>query len=108
MLSAGATHSPQAAEALETLSRTYWYPLYVYLRRKGLDAHEAEDMTQDFFARRIVTRLIFKGMTPGQGKFRSWLLTSLQNFERNEWDRRNAKKRPRHCLQTRRSTPLNP
>jgi DNA-directed RNA polymerase specialized sigma24 family protein len=93
VLSAGGTQSPRAAEALETLSLTYWYPLYVYLRRKGLDTHEAEDMTQDFFAHRIVTRLIFKGVTPGQGKFRSWLLTSLQNFERNEWDRRKAQKR---------------
>lgn len=91
--SAARTHSPRAAEALETLSLTYWYPLYVYLRRKGLTAHEAEDMTQDFFARRIVTKLIFKGVTPDRGKFRSWLLASLQNFQRNERDRRNAQKR---------------
>ena len=91
--SAARTQSPRAAEALEALSLTYWYPLYVYLRRKGLTAHEAEDMTQDFFARRIVTKLVFKGVTPDRGKFRSWLLTSLQNFQRNEWDRRNAQKR---------------
>ena len=93
VLSAAKSHSPRAEEALETLSLTYWYPLYVYLRRKGLDVHAAEDMTQDFFARRVLTGLIFKGVTPDRGKFRSWLLTSLQNFQRNEWDRQKAQKR---------------
>jgi len=93
VVSAARTDSPRAGEALETLSLTYWYPLYAYLRRKGLDTHAAEDMTQDFFARRVVTRLIFKGVTPDRGKFRSWLLTSLQNFQRNEWDRQKAQKR---------------
>lgn len=93
VLSAARTNSSRAVEALEALSLTYWYPLYVYLRRKGLDVHAAEDMTQEFFARRVVTGRIFKGATPDRGKFRSWLLTSLQNFQRNEWDRQQAQKR---------------
>ena len=82
-----------AEDALERLAGRYWYPLYVYLRRKGVDAHQAEDLVQDFFARRIVTRQIFNGVDASEGRFRSWLLSSLQNFERNEWDKRNALKR---------------
>lgn len=93
VVAAARTDSTRAGEALETLALTYWYPLYAYLRRKGLDTAAAEDMTQDFFARRVVTRLIFKGVNPDRGKFRSWLLTSLQNFQRNEWHRQKAEKR---------------
>ena len=93
VLAAAQTHSPEAEAALETLCREYWYPLYAYLRRKGCTAHEAEDLTQEFFSRRIVTKLIFRGVQPGQGKFRTWLLNSLQNFLRNEWDRQQAQKR---------------
>src|SRR6476469_3909342 len=80
VLAAGKTHSPEACQALEGLCATYWYPLYVYLRRKGYSAHEAQDFTQEFFAQRIVTKLIFRGIRPGEGKFRTWLLNSLQNM----------------------------
>lgn len=90
---AAKTQSPDALAALETLSTTYWYPLYAYLRKKGLSSHEAEDLTQEFFARRVVTKLIFKRVDCGQGKFRTWLLNSMQNLLRNEWDRQKAKKR---------------
>jgi len=50
-------------------------------------------MTQEFFSRRIVTKLIFKGIHPGEGRFRSWLLGSLQNLVLNEYDRLHAQKR---------------
>ena len=93
VLAAAQTQSPEACEALETLCAAYWYPLYAYVRRKGYSPPEAEDLTQEFFARRVVTKLIFAGMRSSQGKFRTWLLTSLQNMLCNEWDRRHAQKR---------------
>ena len=93
VLSAAQTQSPEAQQALETLCKAYWYPLYAYLRRKGYGPPAAEDLTQDFFARRVVTKLIFRGAHPGRGKFRTWLLNSLQNLALNERDRQQALKR---------------
>jgi len=93
VLAAAQTQSAEAEGALEALCRQYWYPLYAWLRRKGHSPHEAEDMTQEFFSRRIVTKLIFKGMQPTEGRFRSWLLTSMQNMVRNEWQKGQAAKR---------------
>lgn len=93
VLAAAQTQSPEAEGALEALCRQYWYPLYAWLRRKGHSPHEAEDLTQEFFSRRIVTKLIFKGIHPGEGRFRTWLLTSLQNLLLNEYDRLHAQKR---------------
>ena len=78
---------------MEALALGYWFPLYAFARRKGLAAEEAEDMTQEFFAQRILTKQIFKGTHPSRGKFRSWLLTSLQNFLHNQHDRNMAQKR---------------
>ncbi len=93
VLAAARTASPEAEAALEKLCVTYWYPLYAYLRRSGHAPHEAEDLTQDFFASRIVTKRIFQGIQPGAGQFRSWLLTSLQNMVKNEWEKARAVKR---------------
>ena len=93
VLAAAQTQSPETCGALETLCAAYWYPLYAYVRRKGYSPQEAEDLTQEFFARRVITKLIFAGMRAGQGKFRTWLLNSLQNMLCNEWDRQNAQKR---------------
>lgn len=93
VLAAARTASPEAEAALENLCIAYWYPLYAYLRRSGQTAHTAEDLTQEFFASRIVTKRIFQGMQPGAGRFRSWLLTSLQNMVKNEWEKAQAAKR---------------
>lgn len=93
VLAAAQSESPEAEGALETLCQRYWYPLYAWLRRKGRSPHEAEDMTQEFFSSRIVTRLIFKGIHPDEGRFRTWLLASLQNLLLNQHDRRHAQKR---------------
>ena len=90
---AAQSHSPDAQQALETLCATYWRPLYAYLRRSGLSPQAAEDLTQEFFAQRVVTKLIFRGLNPAKGKFRTWLLNSLQNLLRNEWDKQQAQKR---------------
>lgn len=93
VLAAARTASPEAAAAMEKLCHAYWYPLYAYLRRSGHTTHAAQDLTQEFFARRVVTRRIFQGMQPTEGRFRSWLLTSLQNLVRNEWQKGQAAKR---------------
>src|SRR5207302_9940804 len=56
VLAAGHSSAPGATEALEKLCRAYWYPLYAYLRRGGRDTHDAQDLTQAFFARLIEKR----------------------------------------------------
>src|SRR5262245_18675327 len=84
--------SPQAAEALETLCRTYWYPLYAYVRRRGHGAHEAEDLTQEFFTR-LLANDFPAHVKPEGGKFRSYLLVSLKRFLVNEWKNRRVQKR---------------
>ena len=85
--------SPGSEEALAKLCQRYWYPLYAYLRRNGHSPEQAEDLTQDFFAQRVVTGEIFRGVDPAGGRFRTWLLNSLQNLVRNDIDKRNAQKR---------------
>jgi RNA polymerase sigma-70 factor (ECF subfamily) len=92
VLAAGDLHSPQSAGALETLCRTYWYPLYAFVRRQGHSAPDAQDLTQEFFARLL--RKNFAGIAqPERGKFRWFLLSSLRHFLANEWDRAKAQKR---------------
>jgi RNA polymerase sigma-70 factor (ECF subfamily) len=93
VLAAARTASPEAQAALEKLCVVYWYPLYAYLRRRGHPPAEAEDLTQEFFATRVVTKRIFLGAEPAAGRFRSWLLTSLQNLVKNEWEKQQAAKR---------------
>jgi len=84
--------SPRAEEALANLCRSYWYPLYVYVRRCGHDAHEAQDLTQEFFAR-LLAKNYLSEVERGKGKFRSFLLVCLKHFLANEWDRARARKR---------------
>lgn len=93
VLAAAKSASPEAEAALEDLCIAYWYPLYAYLRRSGHAHQTAEDLTQEFFATRIVTKRVFQGMQPGAGRFRSWLLTSLQNMVGNEREKAQAAKR---------------
>jgi DNA-directed RNA polymerase specialized sigma24 family protein len=92
VLAAGHDSSPQASENLERLCRTYWYPLYAFLRRKGYGPHEAEDLTQGFFARFLAKRYL-DGVNRDRGKFRSFLLCSLDHFVANEWDKSQRLKR---------------
>lgn len=92
MLAAGDTGAPQAAMALETLCRTYWYPLYAYLRRVGRGHEDAQDLTQSFFAS-LLDRERLRQVHPAKGKFRSFLLASLKHFLANEWDKARALKR---------------
>ncbi len=92
VLTAGAGSSPVAQAALETLCRTYWYPLYAYTRRRGYSPHDAQDLTQGFFAR-LLARNDLAQVHPQKGKFRSFLLASLQHFLADEWDKASADKR---------------
>jgi RNA polymerase sigma-70 factor (ECF subfamily) len=84
--------APEAAAALTDLFRMYWYPLYAYIRRRGHDAGDAEDLTQAFFTR-LLEKDVLATVTPARGRFRSFLLTACQNFLANEHERAGAIKR---------------
>src|SRR6266567_2261206 len=92
VLMAGQADSPQATEALEKLCRTYWYPLYVYVRRQGNSPEDAQDLTQIFFSRLLEKNYLAKA-DRDRGKFRTFLLGSLKNFLVNEWKRAGRLKR---------------
>ncbi|MBL9128216.1 MAG: sigma-70 family RNA polymerase sigma factor, partial [Verrucomicrobiales bacterium] len=92
MLSARDRDSPESDQALEQLCRAYWRPLYAYIRRRGHGPREAEDLTQGFF-QVMLARHYLGDLTPGTGRFRSFLLTSLNHFLANEWDRTRTLKR---------------
>jgi RNA polymerase sigma-70 factor (ECF subfamily) len=92
VLEAGQAESPGAAEALESLCRTYWYPLYVFARRKGHSPEDAQDLTQEFFARLLEKKYL--GLADqSRGKFRTFLLRSFEHFLINEWVKGRAAKR---------------
>ena len=92
MLAAGRDASDAATTALEQLCRTYWHPLYAYLRRRGYSEHDAQDLTQGFLAQLLKHRSI-QDVAPEKGKFRSFLLASLNYFLADERDRASAQKR---------------
>jgi RNA polymerase sigma factor (sigma-70 family) len=81
-----------AEEALLRLCRNYWTPLYAYTRRRGHPAHEAEDLTQSFFAHVLENRG-FATVAPSKGRFRTFLLVSLKHFLDNEARKDRALKR---------------
>ena len=83
---------PEAREAFARVYLDYWYPLYAYVRRRGYTPHNAEDITQDFFLH-LMGKKSLQGLEQSGGRFRSFLLRSLDNFLANEWDRRHAQKR---------------
>jgi RNA polymerase sigma-70 factor (ECF subfamily) len=92
VLAAGQESSPEAAQALAELCRSYWYPLYAYVRRKGYAVADAQDLTQEFFARFLEKN--YAGAVDRQkGKFRSFLLASLEHFLAKEWTRAHRLKR---------------
>lgn len=92
VLLAGQADSSGGAEALEKLCRTYWYPLYAYVRRQGNGPEDAQDLTQIFFSR-LLERNTFAKADRDRGKFRTFLLGSLKNFLVNEWKRAGRLKR---------------
>jgi RNA polymerase sigma-70 factor (ECF subfamily) len=92
VLAAGLNDSPESSAALQKLCTAYWCPLYAFIRRRGYTVEEAEDLTQDFFARLIEKELLAEVTREG-GRFRSFLLTVLKRFLANEWNREHAQKR---------------
>jgi len=92
VLSAGQPESERYHQALEALCRTYWFPLYAYLRRHGFNAQKAEDHIQAFFASLLEKRGL-RLADPKRGRFRSFLLTALKHFLANESAHAQAQKR---------------
>ncbi len=92
VLSAQDKDAERSSAALETLCRTYWYPLYAYARRMGQPPADAEDLTQGFFAR-LLEKDYLKSVARDKGLFRTFMLTALKRFMANEWDRQHAAKR---------------
>ena len=92
VLAAGENDSPPAQRALETLCRGYWYPIYVYVRRKGHGPDEAQDLTQEFFAQ-LIAKDRLRLADKEKGKFRTFLLAMLDYFLAREWTRAHRQKR---------------
>jgi len=88
----GRLDSPDFARVLEELCRRYWYPVYVFVRRRCGDLHQAEDLTQSFFAH-VLTKQTFRAADPAKGRFRAFLLTSVRHFMSNEIASANTQRR---------------
>jgi len=89
---AGSPESPDSDAARADLSQTYWYPIYFYVRRLGHSPEDAQDLTQEFFAR-VWQKNYLQSADREKGKFRSFLLTMLKRFLADEWDRAHRQKR---------------
>jgi RNA polymerase sigma-70 factor (ECF subfamily) len=83
---------PAAADALAQLCRAYWYPLYVFIRRRGHGPHDAQDLTQEFFYRLLDKRYL-SAVDHRKGRFRTFLLAALEHFLANEWRRSQTQRR---------------
>jgi RNA polymerase sigma factor (sigma-70 family) len=92
VLTAADARAPRGTEALETLCRAYWFPLYAFVRRQGHGPTEAQDLTQDFFAHLLASDAL-STVDPAKGRFRSFLLASLRNRLANEWKHGQRQKR---------------
>lgn len=89
---AGQHGTPASAEALEQLCRSYWYPIYAFVRRQGRSPEDAQDLTQDFFAH-LLSKGFPCGARPERGKFRSFLLVALRHFLVDQHRHADAAKR---------------
>ncbi len=92
VLAAGRSDTTRSRDALARLCQTYWYPLYAYVRRRGYSAHDAQDLTQSFFAHMLEKQSIIAA-DPERGRFRSFILTAMNNFLAQEWQKSRAQKR---------------
>jgi len=92
VLAVAGADSVAARDALEKLCRAYWPPIYAFIRRQGHNPHDAQDLTQGFFAR-LLEKNSFAEADRAKGRFRSFLLGALKHFLANEWDKANALKR---------------
>lgn len=92
ILAARDSNSKVARQALEQLCRSYWYPLYAFLRRKGHSPEDAQDLTQGFFSE-LIEKNRLDHVDRAKGKFRCFLLRAIQNHAHDAWDRFRAEKR---------------
>lgn len=92
VLEAGKDAGARSQDALAQLCGMYWYPLYAYVRRRGHDPAQAEDLTQGFFVR-LLEQNVVKGADPARGTFRAYLLGALRHYMSNEWSRAKTIKR---------------
>jgi len=92
VLTAAHWDNTRAKSALEKLCQTYWYPLYAYVRRRGHSPEDAQDLTQEFFAR-LLERHWLGRADQQRGRFRSFLLSAMNHFLADEWDKAKAQKR---------------
>lgn len=92
VLTAGGSDTTRARGALARLCQTYWYPLYTYVRRRGHSPEDAQDLTQEFFAR-LLARNWVGDADQSKGRFRSFLLSAMNHFLADEWDKARAQKR---------------
>jgi RNA polymerase sigma-70 factor (ECF subfamily) len=92
VMAAGSSDTTDARQALTKLCQAYWYPLYAYLRRRGFSPPDAEDLTQEFFARFLEHNWVADADRE-KGRFRTFLLSAMKHFLANEWDKARAQKR---------------
>src|SRR5262249_20695739 len=92
VLAATRSDTTEAGTALSHLCSVYWYPVYAFIRRRGRNPQDAQDLTQEFFAR-LLERNWLARADRNRGRFRTFLLASLGHFLANEWDRSHAQKR---------------
>ena len=92
VLAAGQGDSSRAQNALETLCRAYWYPIYVYVRRKGHGPDDAQDLTQEFFTQ-LIRKDHLRRADQAKGKLRTFLLMMLDYFLARERSRAHRQKR---------------
>ena len=95
---AGQPESPESAAALASLCRLYWYPLYAYARRRLPTPEDAQDLTQEFFAR-LLEKEYLRQVDRQRGSFRAFLLTAFKHFLAKERERAHAQKRGGDCKQ---------
>ena len=92
VVAAAKTPSPQARAALEELCGSYWYAVYAFIRRRGKQADDAQDLTQEFFAR-LLEKDYLEAVDKERGRFRTFLLTAVSHFLSHERERALAQKR---------------
>jgi RNA polymerase sigma factor (sigma-70 family) len=87
-----AAQDGSSRDAMERLCGNYWFPLYAYVRRAGHSSEDAQDLTQEFFAR-LLAKSWLDDVQQERGRFRSWLLAAMRHFLTNEWHRSRTQKR---------------
>src|SRR5213594_1876262 len=92
ILTAKDLNDANSQQAMAALCEQYLYPVYAFIRRKGNTRHDAEDLAQEFF-HRLISKEFLRGVDREKGRFRTFLLTAVQRFLCNQWERSQAQKR---------------